>query len=77
MVKPGVYELPNGITLREIIYDHAGGIPHGHKLKAVVPGGISAPVLTPDQIDVKMDFDSLKAIGSMAGSGGIIVFHYT
>jgi NADH-quinone oxidoreductase subunit F len=73
VVKPGVYELPNGITLREIIYDHAGGIPNGRKLKAVIPGGISAPILTPDQLDVKMDFDSLKAIGSMAGSGGIIV----
>ena len=73
VVKPGIYELPNGITLREIIYDHAGGIPNGRKLKAVIPGGISAPILTPDQIDVKMDFDSLKAIGSMAGSGGIIV----
>jgi NADH-quinone oxidoreductase subunit F len=75
--KPGIYELPNGTTLREIIYDHAGGIPHGRKLKAVIPGGISAPVLTPDQIDVKMDFDSLKAIGSMAGSGGIIVMDDT
>jgi len=73
VVKPGVYELPNGTTLREIIYDHAGGIPNGRKLKAVIPGGISAPILTPDQLDVKMDFDSLKAIGSMAGSGGIIV----
>ena len=73
VAKPGVYELPNGTTLREIIYDHAGGIPHGRKLKAVIPGGISAPILTPDQLDVKMDFDSLKAIGSMAGSGGIIV----
>lgn len=71
--KPGVYELPNGTSLREIIYTHAGGIPNGRQLKAVVPGGISAPILTPDQIDVKMDFDSLKAIGSMAGSGGIIV----
>jgi NADH-quinone oxidoreductase subunit F len=75
--KPGIYELPNGTTLREIIYDYAGGIPHGRKLKAVIPGGISAPVLTPDQIDVKMDFDSLKAIGSMAGSGGIIVMDDT
>jgi len=72
--KPGVYELPNGTTLREIIYEHAGGIRRqGRKLKAVIPGGISAPILTADQIDVKMDFDSLKAIGSMAGSGGIIV----
>ena len=71
--KPGVYELPNGTTLREIIYEHAGGIRNGRQLKAVIPGGISAPLLTPDQLDVKMDFDSLKAIGSMAGSGGIIV----
>jgi len=71
--KPGVYDLPIGITLREIIYEHAGGILNGRKLKAVIPGGISAPILTPDQIDVKMDFDSLKSIGSMAGSGGIIV----
>lgn len=71
--KPGVYELPNGTTLREIIYEHAGGILNGRKLKAVIPGGISAPLLTPDQLDVRMDFDSLKSIGSMAGSGGIIV----
>lgn len=75
--KPGIYELPNGTTLREIIYEHAGGIPNGRKLKAVIPGGISAPVLTADEIDVKMDFDSLKAIGSMAGSGGIIVMDET
>ncbi len=75
--KPGVYELPNGITLREIIYEHAGGILQARKLKAVIPGGISAPVLTADQLDVKMDFDSLKAIGSMAGSGGIIVMDET
>ncbi len=75
--KPGVYELPNGTTLRSIIYEHAGGIRGGRTLKAVIPGGISAPILTPDQIDVKMDFDSLKAIGSMAGSGGIIVMDDT
>lgn len=71
--KPGIYELSNGTTLREIIYEHAGGIRDGRQLKAVIPGGISAPLLTPDQIDIKMDFDSLKAAGSMAGSGGIIV----
>ncbi|MBF0504868.1 MAG: NADH-quinone oxidoreductase subunit NuoF [Candidatus Omnitrophica bacterium] len=75
--KPGVYELPNGTTLRAIIYEHAGGVLNGNKLKAVIPGGISAPILTPDQIDVKMDFDSLKAIGTMAGSGGIIVMDET
>lgn len=75
--KPGIYELRNGTTLREIIYEHAGGIPNGRKLKAVIPGGISAPLLTPDQLDVKMDFDSLKAVGSMAGSGGVIVMDDT
>ena len=75
--KPGIYELPNGTTLREIIYEHAGGIPKGRQLKAVIPGGISAPILTASEIDVKMDFDSLKAVGSMAGSGGIIVMDDT
>src|SRR3989338_7901665 len=50
---------------------------NGHKLKAVIPGGISASLLTADEIDVKMDFDSLKAVGSMAGSGGIIVMDET
>lgn len=75
--KPGVYELPNGTTLREIIYTHAGGILNGRQLKAVIPGGISAPLLLPDQLDVKMDFDSLKAAGTMAGSGGIIVMDET
>lgn len=75
--KPGVYDLPNGTTLRSMIYEHAGGIANGRQLKAVIPGGISAPVLTINDIDVKMDFDSLKAIGSMAGSGGIIVMDDT
>ncbi len=75
--KPGVYELPMGITLREIIYNHAGGIRNNNKLKAVVPGGLSAAILTADELDVKMDFDSLKAIGSMGGSGGIIAMDET
>ena len=71
--KPGPYELPMGTTLREIIYEHAGGIKNGKKLKAVIPGGASTPVLTPDEVDVHMDFDSVAAIGSMMGSGAIIV----
>jgi len=75
--KPGAYELPMGTPLREIIYDHAGGIKGGKKLKAVIPGGASTPVLTPDEIDVKMDFDSVAAIGSMMGSGAIIVMDET
>ena len=71
--RPGVYELPMGTPLREIIYDHAGGIRDGKKLKAVVPGGLSAPILTAEEIDIKMDFDSLAAKGTMAGSGGVMV----
>ncbi|OGW84731.1 MAG: NADH oxidoreductase (quinone) subunit F [Omnitrophica bacterium RIFCSPHIGHO2_02_FULL_46_11] len=71
--KPGVYELPLGISLREIIYTHAGGIRGDLKLKAVVPGGLSAAILKADEIDVKMDFDSLKAAGTMGGSGGVVV----
>ncbi len=71
--KPGVYELPMGTPLREIIYGHAGGVRSGKGLKAVIPGGSSAPILRPDEIDVKMDYDSLAAIGSMMGSAGIVV----
>jgi len=70
---PGVYELPVGTPLREIIYEHAGGMKYDRELKAVVPGGSSSPVLTADEIDVKMDNDSLAAIGTMIGSAGIIV----
>lgn len=75
--KPGVYELPMGTPLRQIIYEHAGGIAGDRKLKAVIPGGSSSPILTPDEIDVPMDFDSLAKIGSMLGSAGIIVFDET
>jgi NADH-quinone oxidoreductase subunit F len=71
--KPGVYEYPVGTPLRTLIYDAAGGIPNDKKLKAVIPGGSSAPILTPDEIDVKMDFDAMMEIGSMLGSAGIIV----
>lgn len=70
---PGVFELPIGTSLREIIYTHCNGIRDDKKLKAVIPGGLSAPVLKADEIDVSMDFDSLAKIGSMLGSGGIIV----
>ena len=71
--KPGVYELPMGTKLLTIIYEHAGGMKDGKKLKAVVPGGMSAPVLKADEIDLPMDFDSLVGAGSMLGSAAIIV----
>jgi len=69
----GVYEFPMGITLRELIYDHCGGMREGRKLKAIVPGGSSVPVLTADQVDVSLDFDSVAKAGSMLGSAGVIV----
>ena len=71
--RPGVYELPVGTPLREIIEVHAGGLPEGRRIKAVVPGGLSAPVLKPEELDLPMDFDSLAKAGSMLGSAGIIV----
>jgi NADH-quinone oxidoreductase subunit F len=71
--KPGTYELPMGTPLRTMIYDYAGGIKGDRKLKAVIPGGSSVPILTADEIDVKMDFDSVAAIGSLLGSGGVVV----
>ena len=79
VVRPGLYEASAGVSLKELIYDkkYAGGIPEGRKLKAVVPGGISAKILTADEIEVGMDFDSLMAAGTMAGSAGVIVMDET
>jgi NADH-quinone oxidoreductase subunit F len=71
--RPGGYELPMGTTLRELIYTHAGGIRGGRGLKAVIPGGASTPMLTPERLDVGMDFNALLAAGSMLGSGAVIV----
>lgn len=74
---PGLYEASQGVTLRELIFGYAGGIPEGRSLKAVVPGGLSAKILRADEIDVPMDFDSLAAAGTMAGSAGVIVMDET
>jgi NADH-quinone oxidoreductase subunit F len=71
--KPGVYELPMGYNLKKMIYDVGGGIPNGRTLKGVVPGGSSTPILTANEIDVAMDFDSVAKTGSMLGSGGVVV----
>jgi NADH-quinone oxidoreductase subunit F len=75
--KPGVYELPMGTKLRDIIYEHCGGMKGGRKLKAVIPGGISTPVLPPAMIDCAMDFVNLPKAGSMLGSGAVMVFDET
>ena len=71
--RPGVYELPMGFNLKRAIYEVAGGIPGGKKLKAVVPGGSSTPVLLPEEIDVGLDFDQMAKAGTMLGSGGVVV----
>jgi len=77
VARPGVYELPVSVTLRDLVYEHAGGVPHGRRLKAVVPGGSSAALLTADEIDVTIDVDGLKNAGTMAGSAGVIVMDET
>ena len=71
--KPGVYELPLGTSLHELIYEHGGGILGDKALKAVIPGGASAAVLTPEESDLPLDFDSCIKAQSMLGSGAVIV----
>ncbi len=71
--RPGNYEVPMGITLREMIFEHAGGMRNGKRLKAIIPGGASAPFFTEEHLDVRMDFESIAAAGSMLGSGGVTV----
>jgi bidirectional [NiFe] hydrogenase diaphorase subunit len=69
----GLIEVPMGITLREIIYDIGGGIPNGRKFKAVQTGGPSGGCIPAEHLDTPVDYESLKKLGSMMGSGGMIV----
>jgi NADH-quinone oxidoreductase subunit F len=72
--KPGVYELPSGTLLTDIIYNYAGGVPGNKNILCVIPGGSSMPPLRGDQLEgVKMDAESLKTVGSAIGTGGVIV----
>ncbi|MCE9598939.1 MAG: NADH-quinone oxidoreductase subunit NuoF [Spirochaetia bacterium] len=72
--KPGLYELPLGTPLQEIIEVHGGGVLPGKKIKAVIPGGSSTPLLTGDRVmQAKMDYESIAALGSFLGSGAITV----
>jgi bidirectional [NiFe] hydrogenase diaphorase subunit len=73
----GLIEVPMGITLREIIYDIGGGIPDGRALKAVQTGGPSGGCLPEELLDTVVDYESLKSLGSMMGSGGMIVIDDT
>jgi NADH:ubiquinone oxidoreductase subunit F (NADH-binding) len=69
----GLLEVPMGTTLREVIYDIGGGIPNNKKFKAAQTGGPSGGCITADSLDTPIDFDNLIALGSMMGSGGMIV----
>ena len=71
--RPGNYEVPMGITFRELIFEHAGGMRSDNKLKAIIPGGASAAFFTDQHLDVKLDFESVAQAGSMLGSGGVTV----
>lgn len=71
--RPGVWELPLGTTIREILEEHAGGMREGFYLKGIIPGGASTDFVGPDQLDVRMDFASMMKAGSRLGTGTMII----
>ncbi|MBX7245088.1 MAG: NADH-quinone oxidoreductase subunit NuoF [Candidatus Sumerlaeaceae bacterium] len=71
---PGLWELPLGVPMRDILEKHAQGPSRGKAFKAVIPGGLSTPMMTPEQFDTPMDFDSIAKAGSRLGTAGLIVF---
>ena len=73
VARPGNYELELGTPLRELIYEWGGGVADGRELKGVIPGGSSVPILTPDQLDTPLDYNSIQAAGSFFGSAAVIV----
>lgn len=75
--KPGLYELPLGITIRELIDEYGGGIVNGNKIKAISPGGSSSALLTVDDLDLSLDFDTMAKAGSMLGTAGVTVMDET
>jgi NADH-quinone oxidoreductase subunit F len=70
---PGAWELPMGVTVRELIEEHAGGMKNGYTLKGILPGGASTDFLTAEHLDIKMDFKSVAAAGSRLGTGTMII----
>jgi NADH-quinone oxidoreductase subunit F len=79
VVRPGLYDVPFGLSLKDLLFDErfCGGIRDGHKLKGVVPGGSSFQVLTADQVDVPLCYDAIAAAGSSVGSAAIFVMDDT
>jgi len=78
IARPGVYELEMGYPFKKFLEEDCGGVPGGKKLKGVIPGGGSMPVLRPEEIEkVNLDYESVQAAGSLLGSGGVIVMDET
>jgi NADH-quinone oxidoreductase subunit F len=77
VARPGLYELPLGTPLQEIVMQHAGGVPDGRRLKGVIPGGMSMPILPADQLDVRMANEFLRERKTMLGTGGVMVMDDT
>ena len=77
VVNVGLVEVPMGTTLREIVYDIGGGIPNGREFKAAQTGGPSGGCIPAEHLDTPIDYESLASIGSMMGSGGLIVMDDT
>lgn len=75
--RPGNYELPLGTPLKEIIYEHAGGVRMGREIKAIVPGGASTPLITADKLSTPMAFETLQAAGTALGTGAVVVMDET
>jgi NADH-quinone oxidoreductase subunit F len=73
VVRPGLYELPLGTPLSEIVFDHAQGVAGGKRVKGVIPGGVSMPILPADQLDVRMANEFLRERKTMLGTGGVMV----
>jgi len=71
--KPGLWELPMGTPLREIIFDYAGGMQEGYKLKGIIPGGASTDFMIESHLDTRLDFASVAATGSRLGTGTIVI----
>jgi NADH-quinone oxidoreductase subunit F len=71
--KPGLWELPMGTTMRQILEEHAGGMREGHRFRSLLPGGASTDFLAEKDLDTRMDFSSMQKIGSRMGTGTMIV----
>lgn len=76
VARPGIYEAPLGITMRELL-EHAGGVRGGHKVKFWLPGGSSVPMLTPDHLDTPLTYEDIAQAGSMLGTGTPMIFDET